>query len=176
MKRPLRLSSVVVTLLLVGCSDMKLEDFAAGEPPLTVEEFFDGRTEAWGLFEDRFGRIRRQFKVDVDGSFDGRELKLVENFVYADGEEDSRIWRITSLGDGRYEGRSDDVIGAASGEARGNAVHWEYDMNLVIGDSTWRVHFDDWMLLQSDEVMINRATVSKFGITLGQVTLFFRKI
>ena len=176
MKRPLRLSSVVLTLLLVGCSDMKLEDFAAGEPHLTVEEYFDGRTEAWGLFEDRFGRVRRQFKVDVDGSFDGRELKLVENFVYADGEKDSRIWRITSLGDGRYEGRSDDVIGAASGQARGNAVHWEYDMDLVIGDSTWRVHFDDWMLLQSDEVMINRATVSKFGITLGQVTLFFRKI
>jgi hypothetical protein len=31
------------------------------------------------------------------------------------------------------------------------------------------------MLLQNDGMLINRATVSKFGITLGQVTLFFRK-
>ena len=176
MKRPLALSSLISALLLVGCSDMKLEDFATSAPALTVEEYFDGRTEAWGMFEDRFGRVRRQFKVDVDGSFDGRELTLVENFAYADGEKDHRTWHITPLGDGRYEGRSDDVLGAATGEARGNAVHWAYDMNLVIGDSTWRVHFDDWMLLQSDEVMINRAVISKFGITIGQVTLFFRKI
>lgn len=154
---------------------MKLDDFAAGTPSLALEDYFQGRTEAWGLFEDRFGRVRRQFKVDVDGSFDGRELTLVEDFVYADGEEDRRIWRITSLGDGRYEGRADDVVGAATGEALGNALHWEYDMQLPIGDSTWQVHFDDWMLLQNDGVLINRATVSKFGITLGEVTLFFRK-
>lgn len=61
------------------------------------------------------------------------------------------------------------------GEGRGNAVHWQYDLRLPIGDRTWQVHFDDWMLLQSDDVLINRATVTKFGITLGQVTLFFRK-
>lgn len=154
---------------------MKLDDFAAGTPPLALEDYFRGRTEAWGVFEDRFGRVRRQFKVDIDGSFDGRELTLVEDFVYTDGEQDRRIWRITPLGDGRYEGRADDVVGAAVGEVRGNALHWEYDMQLPIGDSTWQVHFDDWMLLQQDDVLINRASISKFGITLGQVTLFFRK-
>jgi Protein of unknown function (DUF3833) len=127
------------------------------------------------VFEDRFGRVRRQFKVDIDGSFDGRELTLVEDFVYADGEQDRRVWRITTLGDGRYEGRADDVVGAATGEVRGNAVHWQYDLQLPIGASTSQVHFDDWMLLQGDGVLINRATVSKFGIMLGQITLFFRK-
>jgi hypothetical protein len=154
---------------------MKLDDFAAGTPSLALEDYFRGRTEAWGVFEDRFGRVRRQFKVDIDGSFDGRELTLVEDFVYTDGEQDRRIWRITPQGDGRYEGRADDVVGVAVGEVRGNALHWEYDMLLPIGDSTWQVHFDDWMLLQKDDVLINRAIVSKFGITLGQVTLFFHK-
>jgi hypothetical protein len=154
---------------------MKLDDFAAGTPSLVLEDYFRGRTEAWGVFEDRFGRVRRQFKVDIDGSFDGRELTLVEDFVYTDGEQDRRVWRITPLGHGRYEGRADDVVGAAIGEVRGNALHWRYDMHLPVGDSTWQVHFDDWMLLQNDGVLINRATVSKFGITLGQVILFFRK-
>jgi len=154
---------------------MKLDDFATSTPALVLEDYFRGRTEAWGVFEDRFGRVRRQFKVDIDGSFDGRELTLIEDFVYADGEEDRRIWHITPLGAGRYEGRADDIVGAAAGEARGNALHWQYDMHLPVGDRTWQVHFDDWMLLQSDGVLINRATISKFGITLGQVTLFFRK-
>jgi hypothetical protein len=154
---------------------MKLDDFAAGTPSLALENYFQGRTEAWGVFEDRFGRVRRQFKVDIDGSFDGRELSLVEDFVYTDGEQDRRNWRITPLGDGRDEGRADDVVCAAIGEVRGNALRWLYDMHLTVGDGTWQVHFDDWMLLQNDGVLINRATVSKFGITLGQVTLFFRK-
>ncbi len=121
---------------------MKLDDFAAGTPSLVLEDYFQGRTEAWGVFEDRFGRVRRQFKVDIDG---------------------------------RYEGRADDVVGAAIGEVRGNALRWQYDMQLPVGDRTWQVHFDDWMLPQNDGVLINRATVSKFGIALGQVTLFFRK-
>lgn len=166
---------VIGALLLVGCSGMKLDDFAAGSPSLVLEDYFLGRTEAWGVFEDRFGRVRRQLKVEIDGSFDGRVLTLVEDFAYADGRQDRRIWRIAPLGDGRYEGRADDVVGAAMGEGRGNAVHWRYDLRLPIGDRTWQVHFDDWMLLQSDDVLINRATVTKFGITLGQVTLFFRK-
>jgi hypothetical protein len=174
-KRFRLLSAFVIVTILVGCSSMKLDDFADGSPPLVLESYFLGRTEAWGLFEDRFGRVRRQFKVEIDGTFDGRELTLVEDFVYADGAQDQRIWRITALGDGRYQGRADDVVGVADGQARGNALHWRYDMLLPIGDGTWQVHFDDWMFLQDDGVLINRATVTKFGLALGQVTLFFRK-
>jgi hypothetical protein len=32
---------------------------------------------------------------------------------------------------------------------------------------------DDWMVLVDDKVMLNRAEMSKFGITLGAVTLSF---
>ena len=67
------------------------------------------------------------------------------------------------------------MVGIASGRARGNAVHWQYELELPVGERVWQVHFDDWMLLQDDAVMINRATVSKFGFTLGEVTVFFRK-
>ncbi len=35
--------------------------------------------------------------------------------------------------------------------------------------------FNDWMFLQEDGVVINRARVSKLGFTIGEVTLFFRK-
>ena len=37
------------------------------------------------------------------------------------------------------------------------------------------VEFDDWMFLQADGVMINRAVISKFGIDLGEVTIAFSK-
>jgi hypothetical protein len=37
------------------------------------------------------------------------------------------------------------------------------------------VHFNDWMFLQPSGVLLNRARVSKFGITIGEVTLAFMK-
>ena len=34
---------------------------------------------------------------------------------------------------------------------------------------------DDWMYLIDDRVMLNRATMSKFGVRLGEVFLSFTK-
>ena len=39
----------------------------------------------------------------------------------------------------------------------------------------YNVKFDDWMFLMDDEVMLNRAVMSKWGFRLGEVTLAFRK-
>lgn len=158
-----------------GCSSMKPEDFAGTEPRFELERYFEGRTKAWGIFEDRSGRLRRSFTVDILGEWDGRILTLTEDFLYDDGEEDQRIWTIVKLPDGRYEGRADDVIGVAKGLTVGKALNWRYTLALPVGDSVWNVRFDDWMFLQDDETVINRARVSKWGFALGEVTLFFRK-
>ena len=154
---------------------MDIKKFEAATPQLVLEEYFAGKTSAWGIFEDRFGTLRRQFTVDIDGRWDGRTLVLDERFVYRDGERDRRVWTIEKVGPNRYQGRADDVIGVATGEAKGNALSWRYNMDLKVGDSTLRVHFDDWMFLQPDNVLINRARVSKWGVELGRVTLFFSK-
>jgi len=37
------------------------------------------------------------------------------------------------------------------------------------------VDLDDWMYLIDDRVMLNRATMSKFGVRLGEITLSFTK-
>lgn len=154
---------------------MKLSDFDGTTPEFRIEEYFLGETRAWGIFEDRFGRLRRQFTVDITGTMEGDEIVLDEHFDYADGEKDRRVWRIKILEDGRYEGRADDVVGVANGAVNGNALHWYYDLNLKVGERTVQVHFDDWMFLQPDGVLINRARVSKWGIEIGEVTLSFKK-
>lgn len=155
---------------------MKPEDFAGREPKLLIEDYFAGRTEAWGIFQDRFGRLRRQFEVEIEGTWDGHRLTLIEDFRYDDGESERRIWHITKRGPHSYEGRADGVIGVAEGSAYGNALNWTYRFALNIGDDTWNVTFDDWLFLQSDGVLINRAEVSKFGVKLGEVTVMFRKL
>ena len=154
---------------------MKPSDFAGREPRLVLEDYFSGPTRAWGLFEDRSRSVRRQFVVDIDGMWDGRVLTLDERFAYADGARERRIWRITKLGDHTYEGRSDDVVGLATGVCYGNALNWRYCLRLAVHGRPVRLNFDDWMFLQTDDVLINRAVVSKFGLTVGQVTMAFKK-
>ena len=167
--------SLLVTLLLTGCTSMKSQDFKESEPKLYLFDYFKGKTSAWGIFEDRFGNVRRQFQVDIEGRINGNEMTLDERFHYNDGEKDQRIWRIRKTGDQTFEGEADDVIGTAKGEVQGNALNWTYDLNLKVGDSSYKVHFDDWMFLQSGGVMINRARLSKWGFDIGEVTLFFMK-
>jgi len=173
--RPFRFVAVIALLLVSGCSSMQPSDFTGTEPRLVLEEYFEGWTRAWGLFEDRFGTVRRQFVVDIDGTWDGEMLTLDERFAFADGETDRRVWRITKTGEHTYQGRADDVVGLATGVARGNALNWRYDLDLDVGERTWRVHFNDWMFLQPGGVLINRAQVTKFGLVVGTVTIAFRK-
>lgn len=176
MKR-IRLILILLPLLWVaGCSTMKPGDFAGTEPRLDLFGYFEGRTRAWGIFQDRSGKLQRQFTVDILGVVEGDRLTLTEDFLYADGETQQRIWVIDRLDEHRFEGRADDVIGHAEGLAYGQALNWRYTMALPYRGSTIEVRFDDWMFLQPDEVLVNRATVSKFGFRVGEVTLFFSKI
>ncbi len=155
---------------------MKPIDYKGTEPRLLIEEYFLGETRAWGLFEDRFGNLRRQFVVDITGTMEGDELVLDERFEFADGETDTRVWRIRKLDEHTYEGRADDVIGTASGISYGNALNWVYELDLEVGDRTIQVKFDDWMFLQPDGVLLNRAKVTKWGFAVGEVTLAFQRV
>ena len=166
---------IVLSMLQGGCSVMQPKDFEGTSPRLELFDYFAGTTRAWGIFQDRSGNLQRQFTVDIRGEVEGDELTLTEDFVYADGETQRRIWRIRRIDGHRYEGRADDVVGTATGLAYGNALNWSYTLRLPYRGNEINVKFDDWMFLQTDGVLVNRAKVSKFGLKVGEVTLFFIK-
>lgn len=176
---------ILASLVLLGgvlsaCSKRGIETLSTNTPPLNLEEFFEGDTVAWGIFEDRFGNLRRQFRVNITGTVDGDTLTLDENFLYDDGEKANRIWVIKNLGAGEdglthYEGQAEDINGSARGRIAGNALNWIYDIDLQMGERQLRVRFNDWIYQQDDHVAINRAYVSKFGVEIGSVTLVFMR-
>jgi hypothetical protein len=100
---------------------------------------------------------------------------LDEDFTYSDGTQQKRIWRLQRKADGVYTGRAEDVVGEALGQQRGNAFRWNYTMALPVDGKVYEVQFDDWMYLMTDKVMLNKATMRKLGVTLGEVTLSFTK-
>jgi hypothetical protein len=168
--------AIISIITLNGCMTMKPSNFKNEIPKFILEDYFQGKTQAWGIFEDRFGNVKRQFVVDITGVWDGETLTLNENFKFNDGEKSFRQWKIKKIQNNIYEGRADDVIGVAKGVASGNSLNWSYILDLKTGENkTLRVKFDDWMFLQPGGVLLNRARMSKFGVELGQVTISFSK-
>lgn len=166
---------LLLVLTLTACSGLDVADYRQATPKLELERYFDGRLKAYGQFQDRFGRVKRRFVVDIEGRWDGATLTLDESFVYDDGEREKRVWTLRRSADGGWTGGADGVVGAAEGRGAGNAFNWHYDFDLPTEDGVIRLHFDDWLFLQEDGVLLNRAYVSKFGITVGEVLISFFK-
>jgi len=177
MKRRLALlgSAALAATLASGCAGPVPADYAAEKPLLDLKTYFNGELTAHGIFTDRSGKVARRFTVAMTGTWNGDDGVLDERFTYSDGKTERRVWRLKSLGNGRWSGRADDVVGEAVGVAAGNALNWSYTLRLPVDDKTYEVQFDDWMYLMDERVMLNKAVMSKFGIRLGEVTLSFTK-
>lgn len=165
-----------LSTLMMGCSaGGNIADYTATEPALDVQGYFTGPIKAWGIVQDRSGNVRRRFSIDMVGEWNGDTGTLTEDFIYYDGETQQRIWTIKRIADNQYEGTASDIIGTATGTSNGNAVQWNYVMDLEVGGSTYRMSFDDWMFMMKDGVLINRSYIKKFGITMAELTLFMQK-
>lgn len=176
MKRRLLLAALPGTACaLAGCASPSVDDYTSEKPVLDLRRYFNGKLDAWGVFTDRAGKVVRRFTVVMDCRWEGDDGVLDEDFTYSDGSKQRRIWRLKKLPGGRYTGRADDVVGEATGQERGNAFNWQYTMALPVDGRIVNVQFDDWMYLMDDRVMLNKAIMSKFGITFGEVTLSFTK-
>ena len=179
-----RIYLVIATIFLVAViavwfiprSDISVH--AERRPTFDLTTFFDGKTVAYGIFEDRFGNLRRQFRVEIDAKSEGKVLTLDERFLYADGEQDRRIWKIEKHqmdGEWHYRGRAEDITGEATGRIAGNAMSWQYDIVLQLSGVKMQVSFDDFIYQIDDDIALNRAYVSKWGVDIGAVTLIFLK-
>jgi hypothetical protein len=181
MKKRLLLAATAAALAaalattLSGCAGPTPTDYAAEKPLLDLKTYFNGELVAHGLFTDRNGKVARRFTVAMTGTWEGDQGTLDERFTYSDGSTERRVWHLTALGNGRYTGRADDVVGEAVGIAAGNALNWQYTLRLPVDGKVYEVQFDDWMYLMDERVMLNKAVMSKFGIRLGEVTLSFTR-
>ena len=177
MNRLTRPVALALTILLAGCSPMNIDDFQGKEPPLVLERFFDGDSEGWGIMQSRFGALQRQFRIDAVGRWDeaANTLHLTETYRFDDGQVDRLEWTIRRLDNGRYEGREPRLLEPAQGEQAGNAFHWTYRRNVPDAEGDTTLGFDDWFWLQPGDVLIARASVTKLGIEVATMSVFYRK-
>jgi hypothetical protein len=176
------LAALSAIALVAACTGKpSFDDPSLSTRELELEEFFDGRLIAYGQFTDVLGTVRRQFEVEIDGTWDGETLRLVEDFVYEDGSTEQRVWTLTQTGPETWQGTAPGVIGVATGEERGDRFYWTYEIDLPVPSAdgtveTLRVTFDDWMWQFSDDRLYNRAYVQRYGFDIGDVNIWFEKL
>ena len=163
-----------VAVLLSGCATATPQDYAKETPKLDLSTYFNGKLDGWGMVQDRSGKVLRRMYVELDCKWNGNEGVLDESFQWSDGKTEKRVWRIRKDGD-RYIGTAGDVIGEAKGEAAGNSLRWNYVLALPVDGSTYHMDMDDWMWMIDDKTMANRTTMSKLGVRVAEISIFFRK-
>ena len=171
-----RAGFLLLFTLGAGCSSLAPEHFAGTRPVFDPVVFFTGRTHSWGVFENRGGDPTRRFTTTATGHREGDTLVLDQEFIYEDGHRQQRRWQIRHTDACHIEATASDVVGTATGEAEGNAFRWEYTVALQPGNPLYNVHLKQWMYLQAGgRTLLNRATITKFGVEVAQVTEFFQR-
>lgn len=140
---------------------------------LRLEEFFKGRTNATASFRTITG-LERNFTVKLYGKWNGKTLVLREDFVFDDGEKDTKTWRFTKIGWNTYSGTREDVIGETIVSVIGNKGYFNYLVDLEPGPGKNIVRFYDTLELSDDGKQLkNTAKVFKGPLQVGRVRVDF---
>lgn len=166
---------LALLLTLVSCSNQSLDNYKDENPKLNLRTFFNGKIYAQGIVQDRSGKVIKRFNVDINASWEGDVGTIDEKFVYSDNTRSARVWKLTEKNLSHYEGRAHDVIGVAEGEVKGNAFLFEYKLNVPVGDSTYSIHFEDWMYLLDQKTLLARTAMTKWGFDVGEITIIMTK-
>ncbi len=161
--------------VLAGCGSPSIDQYAGEQPRLDAEQYFNGTLDAHGMFQDRSGKVVKRFVVVMRCTWQGDTGILDEDFVYADGTKQKRVWTLKKTGPGKFSATAADVVGTAEGSVVGNALRWRYVLALPVDGKIVNVDMDDWMFLIDGRTMLNRTAMSKYGFNLGSVTLSFTK-
>lgn len=137
-----------------------------------LPQFLAGSSLAWGVFEDRFGRVRRRFQVKFDGHWQDQTFLLDEQIIYEDGVLERRVWRISPSTGRVFSAVTEDCIGVAQGTIRESAIEMRYKFRLRLKTKSIVVRLEDHFYRLGEDVAVSRARVFKFGVRVGDVSLF----
>ena len=165
-----KLSILLAAVLVSGCSQ-SVSEYSNETPLLKLDQFFQGQSRAWGVLHDWQGKQSVRFTAELCGSWQGNTGDLYELFYFSDGRIEQRHWQLQQHADGSISGSAGDVVGQATGQLAGNTLYWEYTLRIPYDGDSLDVKVKDWLYLIDSENLLNRSTLHKFGLTVGELTL-----
>ncbi len=173
-KSPLIALTLLSSLFISSCS-VELSEYKNTTPTFDIKTYFSGDMVAWGIVQDYNDKVNRHFCVELNGTWQKNKGVLAEKFYFSDGEVSYRNWQLTKESDGSYRGEAEDVVGVAIGKHQGFAFQFQYDLLLEVDKETYQVSMDDWMYQLDQYRVMNKTSISKLGVNVANVTIFFDK-
>lgn len=172
MSRPFAFGVFLLTAVLgvAGCAHPPERPDEAS-PGLALERFFAGPIDGDGVLINSWTGSRLAFHVDGAGSWDGTTLTLREDFLFSDGDRDSRTWTFRRTAAGRFVGSRDDGVADARIRSDGSVERLAYTAPLL----GWPLDFEHVLALRPDGELLNRVVVSKWGVRIGRVEMVMRR-
>ena len=161
---------------LFGCTNSDPKIYANNLPKLDIRNYLNGNLEAEGILQDRAGKVIKSFTVKMKGTWKGNNGKLAEDFIFSDGKKDQRTWEIEMLDDNNFTAKAHDTVGSAKGKQYGNAMKMVYVLKIDVDGKKYDIAITDWIYLVDTKTAINVSKMTKFGFTVGTLTISFRKL
>jgi len=123
------------------------------------------------------GKNNKEHKKNSDlGFYSNNTNRLEKNDRFLNNSaKNKKGENLKKIDENNYEGTAGDVVGKAKGYSYGPAFKFEYVLLVPVKGKQIKITFDDWIFKQDDRVAINRATMTKFGFKVAELTVVFVK-
>ncbi len=165
-----RLIAAIALLLASACTSTPVG--TPSDAPFDIVAYFDGRIYGYGVIE-RGDRIVSRFDMIVEGGFEDKVLTLDETFLFDNGSDFRRAWRLTREAPGVWVGGADNVEGVTRVEVIDGVVRMHYVAEFPNADEMISLRFDQRLFPMAGGVVMNRSRLTKFGVPVGTVTVVF---
>jgi hypothetical protein len=164
----------IISLLILSACSVTPDSYKSNNPTFSFSDYFDGKLCAWGTLKDRSGQMTRKFIANIDAYKRGPLTVLDEQFIFSDGEKQTRVWKFTENGE-QLTGTAGDVVGQAKGQVYGDSLHLTYTLDIPRDDGSIEVNMDDWLHLIDRNTLMGTTQMSKWGFDLGRIDIVIQK-
>jgi hypothetical protein len=168
------LLSLVMQRLFFSFAAQGPQRYGGTEPTFDIRKVLAGPIASEGVIFGPTGQMTSRFVARMQGSWQGDSGTLNEEFTYANGTTQHRIWTLTVGENGAITGTAPDIIGTAQGRQSGSTVRMTYRIRLPDDAGGHVLDVVDWMYLMPNGTILNKSEMRKFGIKVAELVASMR--
>ena len=144
-------------------------------PELSLENYFSTKVIALG-YMSFFYPVKKvkDLRIHFSGKFKNNTLTLKENYQDNDSEA-FRIWYFKKNSTHNYIGKEKSVKGDINVSLYANKLSMEYQFRTNYKKIFFNVAVKDNMYLVDKHTLINKTIISKYGFTIAESFLVYKK-
>ena len=145
-------------------------------PTFSMESYFSNKVTALGYMTFFYPlKTIKDIKIAFSGKFQDNTLTLKENYTDNDSKV-LRVWHFKKISSSSYIGKESNVKGLIKASIYGNRLNMQYKFKTNYKKIYFNVNVKDSMYLVDKKTLINKTIVSKYGITLAESFLVYKKL